>query len=666
MSIQYDPTKVGQQAEILGGVHTAAGLARLYANVAPGSGVAAGSTAYASDLGPAMFDGSGWTAIGSPSASIAAVYDGVTDDSAALNSAITKIGANRAGLQITGPMLVNANTTIPANIQVTFVGKGMIKPGANKTITVNGSINAGAWQIFDVSNSGALITGTPSNAFCYSEWFGADATGIADSTSSLSATCAFAHSAGDMPIQLLGGTYKIASTIILNGTASGSFTHPNLLGSQRRKTILSYAGITAGTPAIRMKGGSGTLSGGIVRDIYFLGDATSIGVEFAGQCGSRVQNCYFDTNAVGVRWHNDVSGAFTEFCTVEGSEWRGTCVLPMEYKRTSGNSSFHGSGTDVTKNVVVSNGGPVVQVDGTGCTVYNGPCYMQVFCTVADATIFQNNNSVAPTQLGFTGRLTLETSSSRNITLGAGGVTYFAGPIQVNGLATGTGANVVAGTLVRVDTIAIYSDSSVAFTGAKTNQAVILTSGTTQVTSNIRNVRRLVTVNIKATNYSARFLLDVDFTNTGAAMTPVNIMANTLPISPTAAATGQQTRTYLFDGVSIGAPTFTGNVDGTFNIVSPTTPGFALNAAPNSGDTSATLTGNFSKATGQYNVLFSSGDVRAVNFTNGSAACTWTPALSAAATTTITVNYFQTTGYTAQISEMQLSNGIEGSGHMLF
>jgi hypothetical protein len=594
-----------------------------------------------------------------------AAQNGSTSDSTALTSAITQLGTTPSNLVISGPVYLTTNVTIPKNIQLMLIGNGMIKPASGVTVTINGAINAGAWQIFDLS-LGGTIAGTVQNSFCYTEWFGADNTGTLDSTSAFNSTCVFAHGANDIAIQLLAGTYKLTSTIILNGNSNGSFTHPNLLGDQRRKTTLSYAGITSGTPCIQMKGGSGTLSGGIVRDIYFLGDSTSIAVEFMGQCGSRVQNCYFDINAVGVRWHNNVAATFTEFCTVEGSEWRGNCVLPMEYKRTSGTNSFHGSGTDVTKNIINSNGGTVVQIDGTGCFVYNAPCYMQVFCTIADTTIFQNSNSVAPVAVAFSGRLTIETSSARNITLGAGAAVYFAGPVQVTGLATGTGANVVGGTLVRVETVSSYADSSIAFTGAKVNQSVVLASGTTQVTSGIRQVRRLVNVNIKATNYTFRALLDVDFTNTGAAMTPVVIRANNLPITPTAAGSGQQLHTYLFDGVAIGAPTFTGNVDGSFNIVSPTTPGFVLNAAGATNDVSATLTTTFSKASGVYNVLFSNGDIRAVTFTNGSAACTWTGGLTSATTTAITVNYFQTTGYVAQVTEVQVSNGLEGGGHILF
>src|SRR4051812_31431045 len=60
MSTQYDANKIGQLAVHIGGLHTLAGLNRLYANVAPGSGVPTGSTAYTSDVGMVEFDGTTW------------------------------------------------------------------------------------------------------------------------------------------------------------------------------------------------------------------------------------------------------------------------------------------------------------------------------------------------------------------------------------------------------------------------------------------------------------------------------------------------------------------------------------------------------------------------------------------------------------------------------
>lgn len=62
-----------------------------------------------------------------------------------------------------------------------------------------------------------------------------------------------------------------------------------------------------------------------------------------------------------------------------------------------------------------------------------------------------------------------------------------------------------------------------------------------------------------------------------------------------------------------------------------------LTAIVASGATSATLSSTWGLTTGTYQMIFSSGDNRLVTLTSGSAAVTWSYALSAAATTAITV-----------------------------
>lgn len=56
------------------------------------------------------------------------------------------------------------------------------------------------------------------------------------------------------------------------------------------------------------------------------------------------------------------------------------------------------------------------------------------------------------------------------------------------------------------------------------------------------------------------------------------------------------------------------------------------------GATSATLSSTWGLATGSYQIKFSSGELRSVTLTNGSAAVSWTDALEETATTSITVN----------------------------
>jgi len=506
------------------------------------------------------------------------------------------------------------------------------------------------------------ISGLPAVTVCYPEWFGAIADGTTNCTAALQAAIDFAHAAGDIPVQLGSGTYLLTATVLLS---NGTFTHPNLFGVSKKKTILSYAGITAGTPAIQMKGGSGQISGGIVRDITFLGDATSIALEFMGQCGSKAVNCLFSTNAVGVRWHNSLANTFTEFCTLEGCEWANACVLSMEYKVTSGNNSFHGSGPGGgTENVVNNNNGTVIKADGTGCFVYNAPCNLQVFATLANTTIFQNNNSVAPVPIAFSGTLSIETNSSQTVTLGAGASVYFAGPVKVIGMTTATGVNVVAGTFLRVKTVQVHADSSTSFTGAESARAYTNVQDTTLVDCGMKNVHRIADVNISFSNYIKRYTLDVDYNGDGSTATTPIIMEMT---QNTSVATAAVIPRILVDSTTggSGSPNFTGNADGTFNVVSAFT-NMTSTASFTGGETSCTFTANWTHPTGSHVIKFSNGDIRTATLTNGATSCTWTGGLTGAATTTIAATMWPASGVTIYVYETQQSNGLQGSGHMQF
>jgi hypothetical protein len=487
-----------------------------------------------------------------------AVGDGVTDDSAALASAVTVTAIAGGTLQIATPLLINANQTVPANVQLQFIGRGILKPASGKTITINGPINAGAWQIFDIS-AGGTISGNLRNDRVYAEWFGAVADATTDCTTAINKALALAHAASDIPVQLLAGTYVVTDTLVATGL---SFTRPNLMGVSKKKTVLNFSTAPDSIVCVKIRGGSGQITGDAISDLTLTGNSTSILLEFNGACGSKARNVLFLTSAVGVRWHNEAASSFTEFCTLEGCEWQNACVLPMEYKVTSGNNSFHGSGPGGgAKNVVSNNNGTVVKVDGTGCFVYNAPCNLQVFATTANTTIFQNNNSVAPIPIAFSGALSIETNSSQTITLGAGAGVYFAGAVKIIGLTTSTGANVVAGTFQRVETVTVHADSSTSFTGGKLNQQVSFTTGANTVSSTLKSVSRLAHIIITASNYDYRYILAIDRDSTGG-----NGFVATLGTLRT------------FNTAGYGAPTFSADTNGNLVVTNASFPASGVSA----------------------------------------------------------------------------------------
>jgi hypothetical protein len=589
-----------------------------------------------------------------------AKMDGTTDDYAALSAFLTAVGnTNQVSVVINGPMLIGTSVTIPYNVQLVFFGQGKLKPAANKTITLNCPIVAGAWQIFDISASGSAVVGNIKNDVAYPYWYGAKNDGTTDCTVGITAALALAHGSGDIPVHLLSGVHITSATIPLNGTSgSGTFTHPDLVGCSKKQTFITYTSITSNSTAIQAKGGSGQISGGSIRNIYFTGNSTSTAIEFAGQCGSWVENCYFDANAIGVRFHNDVSGAFTEFCTVRNCEFRAACTTTLEYKRTSGNNSFHGSGFDVGKNTInASSTGPVVSIDGTSCYVYNAPCYAQIFSTTNSITVFQNGNSVAPIPVSFAGQLSIETNTGVTTTLGGGASVLFAGPVRVAGATTASGDNVVAGTFLRVDTVNVHADSSVSYTGAKAARKYTLTipsasTAAINISGPMNSVYRMVDFNLFASNFLKRMTLLVDFFGDGSTSITPNTVATRASFDNPGGTLGYQ------------PPTFTGSSNGSFNIVVPTVAKTA-GGAFTGGETSTSFSTSWQSPTGTYNWTFSNGDIRAVSCTQGATTATWTGGLSGAATTAITAQTWPvgSSTFTVYVNEVQMSNGIQASGH---
>lgn len=147
--------------------------------------------------------------------------NGVTDDYTALSDLITKIGISEATILFSpGTYKIGSNITIPSNINL-YLSKGaVLAPVSGVTITINGSVEAGLWQIF--SGAGKVI-GSIKVDCIYPQWWGAKGDGITDDTVAFIATIATAESAaviapdglsnkrGKIKIFIPAGSYLITS-----------------------------------------------------------------------------------------------------------------------------------------------------------------------------------------------------------------------------------------------------------------------------------------------------------------------------------------------------------------------------------------------------------------------------------------------------------------------
>jgi hypothetical protein len=128
-----------------------------------------------------------------------------------LQDALTAIGTQKKTLLISSEVLVTANTTIPSNVSLWFTPSGSFTISNGVTLTINGTITAGMWKIFNGS-----VNGSPKIPFAYAEWFGAvinDST--VDNAPIIQTALTFFHK-----VHLTKGTYYLNSTIVLPYGAS--------------------------------------------------------------------------------------------------------------------------------------------------------------------------------------------------------------------------------------------------------------------------------------------------------------------------------------------------------------------------------------------------------------------------------------------------------------
>lgn len=92
-----------------------------------------------------------------------------------LSDAITAIGSTKATLEIDSDVTVSADTTFAAGTLVKFIPGNVITVADTKTLTINGRIQAGVWQIFNAVGTGSVVFGGLVQEG-YPEWWGENTT----------------------------------------------------------------------------------------------------------------------------------------------------------------------------------------------------------------------------------------------------------------------------------------------------------------------------------------------------------------------------------------------------------------------------------------------------------------------------------------------------------
>lgn len=321
-----------------------------------------------------------------------------------------------------------------------------------------------------------------------------------DVTSAVQAAIDYANTNGKI-LYIPAGTYKITSQL----TKASSFTMPTIIGAGRKYTIFDYSSFSGATACLYIAGGSGALAHSNISGITFNGSSTSWGIEFNGQNGITVKECYFDTNAIGIVFHNKGVSTFTEYVVADGCDFSINCTQAARYKITSGNESFHGSGL---RNCVLNTpSSPVIQIDSSA-VVYNAPLSLQLWARSTNFTLIQNDSSF---EAMFYGDLTFEIFTPTIVTLAGGNEVDFVGTVSAYG------EGITYGTLLQSDAIVRNTDGTTSKRGTRTSSSIAMTTGANTIASKLNGYSRQVYLKLGASNYEYRYMLWVTHEGYGGA-----------------------------------------------------------------------------------------------------------------------------------------------------
>lgn len=192
-----------------------------------------------------------------------------------LAALLASVGSTPAVIEFIGNttyQITGADLTVPANVALRFQPGAVLSVASGRTLTINGHIEAGPWQIFSGSGTiGGLREARP-------EWFGAVPDGSTDCTAALQkAFASLADTSGI--INLSAGQYVLSSTVTvgkngwtLKGVARAGKTFATGAGYQA-----SYIKIaTMSGPALDITAyGSYPSRGWTIADISFEGNSAS-------------------------------------------------------------------------------------------------------------------------------------------------------------------------------------------------------------------------------------------------------------------------------------------------------------------------------------------------------------------------------------------------------
>jgi len=195
--------------------------------------------------------------------------------------AVADIDTTETTFVISDSQAVTANITVPSTLALSFLQGGDLNISAGVTVTINGYVEAGPYQIF--TGDGAVSFGSGTVGEVYSEWWGAIADDSTDCTTAINS----AISSGSQIIKLINGTYIVSS---INATGKNGLV---IRGVGVERTTIK--GTTADKNIIDLTASRKCR----LCDFYIEGDSTNvpkIGILMARNSGAGVASRHYLDN----------------------------------------------------------------------------------------------------------------------------------------------------------------------------------------------------------------------------------------------------------------------------------------------------------------------------------------------------------------------------------
>ncbi len=133
---------------------------------------------------------------------------------------ITRMAGNDGTVLIMDPLSVTSDYTVPENICLKFEKGGKVVVAEGVTLTINGSIEAGLWHIFDGPGT---VTGSPKIEAVYLEWFSFVSSSSLDQSSLLNKVLNSFSGSSLKFVGTKGKEYAYSNHILVTGRESFIF-----------------------------------------------------------------------------------------------------------------------------------------------------------------------------------------------------------------------------------------------------------------------------------------------------------------------------------------------------------------------------------------------------------------------------------------------------------